>query len=479
MGCRLPSSACSWVTVQQGPWQWSLRSDVPRSLVETLAVLDDPRAPQATVIKHSTVRRVVRLDETPLGSAVYCKDFAAAGWRVWGRSLFRGSPATWEASRIRLAESRQIPTAELIATGVRYGAWGISGSRLVTRSLDGVRPLSELRPPLELPDPDVVALPDRDAWLQSIATLIARLHGRGLWHGDLHSGNVLLRHTSSGWQSWLIDLAALRAGKEIPLPRLYENLGRFWLSFAILCTPHDRQTFTRYYWETLRAERPQLAQKLGTTADQAWELLQHQTRAALAPVHRTADRAFQRGNSKILIHTDGRSLANLGNDWWVEFRQHLPVLWSHAEPVVEEPGVACRRIVWSTPVGERTLRIWKWECQRSTEISPARLAWEVGHSLLFRGVPVLVPWGLREEASACWLVACEPRQLDPTANTSADSPTSQRLAAQLPQLVAQLQEEGFNVQGDPLAASGSTVNNRWTGWCRLDRLRRRSGATWV
>lgn len=479
LGIGLPSSAvCSWVTVRQGPWRWSLRSDVPRSLVDTLAVLDEPGIPPAaavTVIKQSTVRRVVRFAETPFGAAVYCKDFSAAGWRAWGRTLFRGSPASWEASRIRLAESRQIPTAELLATGVRNGTWGVTGSRLVTRSLEQVRPLSEMRPPLEIPDPDAIEFPDREAWLQSIATLIAQLHGRGLWHGDLHAGNVLLRHTPSSWQSWLIDLAALRAGRQIPLPRLYENLGRFWLSFAALCTPQDLQTFTRYYWETLREENRHLAAQLGATAEQAWTLLQQQTRAALAPVHRTADRAFQRGNSKILIHTDGRSLANLGLDWWSDFRRSLPDTWNTAEPIFEEPGVACRRTVVSTPAGERALRIWRWDQRPSDAMSPARQAWEIGHALRRHGVPVLVPWGLVEAATSCWLVACEPRQLISTPATASDASAARRLEAQTPRLVSQLHGEGFAVLGDPRAAVGSTADDHWTGWCRLDRLRRSSG----
>ncbi len=202
----------------------------------------------ATVVKqgpHCTVYRVVTA-----GLDVHVKHYHPADARARARSLLRASKARAEAARARETAARGVPTLEPLAVGEASAAAAAPGSFLVTRTLEGARPLTAF---LEEELPRFVP-PRRARVRQSLAValgrLLARMHDAGVVHADLHPGNLLLRlgpHDEPGL--YLIDLYAVRLGSPLGWRRGRDNLVVLNRWFILRATRSDRLRCSRAYRE--------------------------------------------------------------------------------------------------------------------------------------------------------------------------------------------------------------------------------------
>ena len=85
--------------------------------------------------------------------------------------------------------------------------------------------------------------------ISAVARFVARLHDAGVYHGDFHANNILVRQKESGYECFLIDVDAVRSIYFISRRRRIKNLdelGRNFLNLAALSTS-DRMFFVREY----------------------------------------------------------------------------------------------------------------------------------------------------------------------------------------------------------------------------------------
>lgn len=469
------SGPARWTSESQGRWQWVFRTDLSAT---ARAFLREPswtawlEHPAVTVIKPARRRTVLRISPTAEVPAVYCKHFLNGGIADRLRTVLRGAPAAWEAGRIELALSRGLPTAAVLGYGVRRRGPLVVESRLFLSAIEPTVSLADLCSPAEVPEmilPDAPDLP-RTVWVPAVARLLAQLHGRGLWHGDLHGGNILLQVSPTGCQPWLIDLAALRGGTRSPRSQLISNLARVWLSIERAWTSTDRANFIRHYWERLRDFDPALADSLGTTVELATQELQQATATALRSIHRRADQAWERGGRRVVMLPRGRALKALGEPWIQEAAARIEQGWLQADVASTWPGGSVRRWSTATPFGMRTLRLIRFAKSRRGHLwSPARTAWEWGHALHRRGITVAIPWLLLEGDQADLLLASEPEGTRPLLHTPV-------LVDRLETLLRQIADAGFSWSTISEEAVRQSADGQTVAWCALELLQRRPAA---
>jgi len=198
-----------------GPWTVEWGDAAPRALLRgVLDALAEGATPAgAETVKRSASRSVLRLPGAS-GPGVFVKCYPQ-------RRRLR-APARREFANLGRLARLEIRAVEPLAVARLPGHFEL----LATRELAAAEPvgqrLAAARPP------------ERDALLDALALLARRLHEAGLWHRDLHTGNVLVADApASGPALVLVDVQRLRA-LPLPLPAplrvrdlalLYHDLG--------------------------------------------------------------------------------------------------------------------------------------------------------------------------------------------------------------------------------------------------------------
>ena len=168
-------------------------ADALEPALAALALGEDP--PEAVVVKRSRARSVLRL-RLEDGSDAFLKWSRREGLR------WRASDAAREYRSLSRARAAGIAAVEPLAVAERNV--GLRRETvLATRAASGATVVAEALPGLD----DAA----RRELLGAAAALARRLHEAGLWHRDLHVGNLL----RSGSELLLVDLQKLVA---LPFP---------------------------------------------------------------------------------------------------------------------------------------------------------------------------------------------------------------------------------------------------------------------
>ncbi len=183
----------------QGPWHVRLEEPSLRAALEPAldALAQGERPPGAVPVKRSRAREVLRL-ELPTGVTVYLKRDRVGGARL------RRPAARREYANLLAVRRAGFAAVEPLALAERRGPRGRE-RWLVTRALADAEPLTRR---LRGSDPSLAP-----KLLAEAAALARRLHDAGVWHRDLHPGNLLVRDDGLH----LVDLQKLRT-LPFPLP---------------------------------------------------------------------------------------------------------------------------------------------------------------------------------------------------------------------------------------------------------------------
>lgn len=84
------------------------------------------------------------------------------------------------------------------------------------------------------------------AFIQQLASTIARLHSENIGHGDLRAGNVMCRHNED-WQFSFLDNERTRQYKKLPDNIRIKNLVQLNLLLSPAISNTDRQRFFYHY----------------------------------------------------------------------------------------------------------------------------------------------------------------------------------------------------------------------------------------
>ena len=199
-----------------------------------LHLLPDPTRAleRGEVVKRNVYRAAGRADVPGLGSLLL-KVHRPKGFADVLRAAVRGSRARAEWRAARYLRGAGIPTPEPLFVGERRRGL------LLEQAATAVRFLSRR----ETFAPALLAQP-RDkarALLVRASRLVRAMHDRGIAHGDLHSGNVLVG-PGPGDRSDLhvIDLHKVRVGCRVSRRRREENLSQWLHSLRDVVGPGGR-----------------------------------------------------------------------------------------------------------------------------------------------------------------------------------------------------------------------------------------------
>jgi tRNA A-37 threonylcarbamoyl transferase component Bud32 len=92
-------------------------------------------------------------------------------------------------------------------------------------------------------------------FLRTLGHEIGRMHGQGVFHGDLRTGNILVQAQENGWRFWFLDNERTRRFKVIPRYLVVRNLVQLHLYIPGL-TNTDRACFFKAYQEHVQQSRP-------------------------------------------------------------------------------------------------------------------------------------------------------------------------------------------------------------------------------
>lgn len=212
---------------QAGDHAWEVDPDHAAFVREALAhTAAHPEAlPGAEVIKHNRVRTVVRV-EGPAGR-IYLKRYRVRSLGARLLALLRASPARREWRALRALAAAAVPVPRPLLLGEAHSGPLLEGSVLGTAEAlefaEVVRVLDAQRA--------AGAAAERQALVEGLAPLVARLLQAGADHLDLHLGNFLV-HPDGRLLALDLHSVRLRRGP-VPARTRRARLARLAHSFGV------------------------------------------------------------------------------------------------------------------------------------------------------------------------------------------------------------------------------------------------------
>jgi tRNA A-37 threonylcarbamoyl transferase component Bud32 len=218
--CKLWIANCKLVA---GDVRWEVEARYRDVLLgpDGLRLAEWLAAGQARVVKHGPHRTVYHVTLPEIDCHV--KHCRIPDGRAWLRECLRGPKARGEYERCLAVAARGVPTVTPLAVGEARGLRP-GDSFLVTRTLDA----EPLGPFIERTLPALGAM-RADRLRQRLATalgrFLARVHGAGVTHCDLHANNLLVALDDDDEpRLYVIDLHTARLGQPLGWRGRRDNL---------------------------------------------------------------------------------------------------------------------------------------------------------------------------------------------------------------------------------------------------------------
>lgn len=363
----------------------------------------------ATIVKQGAHRSVYRLD-LPQG-AFYLKREHHHDLSAKLRRFVRHSASRREWTKSRELSRRKIPTIEALRfiETKRFGL--IQESFLLTKAIPDssslyeyvTRRLPELSPGQQRRV--------RSMLVERMALLMAAAHSAGVYHDDVHLGNILVsapvlasdgKFDPHAFELFLIDIPGVQLSRPLKWNTSCRNLAVLRACSARIATQRDYLRFWRVYTRS----RPELA---GLDEAEVWREIEEYGICHERQLHNSRDkRAFKNnrhfhkiGNSNFRGHAVAeleqadcaRLLANpdlpLADNW------HRPVRLKQHNFLVEASITFSNRVV---PVAYRICHPGGWRERIAAAVGrgAGRRLWRIGHALQSRRIPAPRPLFLLE-----------------------------------------------------------------------------------
>jgi hypothetical protein len=246
----IQSALADWSQAESGSYRWwvapaltALGFGEPKAALDR--ALEDGRA---KAVKQGPHRIVYRVEVSP-GQSIYVKHNLLPDTRAWLRQLIRPSKARMEMDRALQIAVRGVPTVEPLALGERQAAGGAGDSYLITRGLEDTVPLNSFLATQLATMSEPRGSSVRQRLAVALGRFIAKMHGSGIRHDDLHAANVLVRLDGADeLLLFLIDLNAVHLGEALDWATARQNLIIFTRWFVPRASRPDRLRFWRSYY---------------------------------------------------------------------------------------------------------------------------------------------------------------------------------------------------------------------------------------
>jgi tRNA A-37 threonylcarbamoyl transferase component Bud32 len=380
-----------------GPWRELLAA------ADGLPVERWLREGRATAVKQGAGRVVYRVD-LPHRS-FFLKHLDGRGFLATLKQFVRDGACRREYEKARELARRGVPAIVPVALGERRRGFLLRESYLVTEAIPNACSLDEYAAAV-LPNlPRVERFRRRKALVEAAARLCAGAHAAGVFHDDLHGGNILLRlgegeSPDAPPQLYLADLPGVRLSGPLDARATRDSLAMLCAGFLSRTSGADRLRFWRAY---VRARRDlvmgddEAAAIRRAAVDHARRIVRRRDKRAW-----TDNRDFYRlddadGTAHAVRELPRRLVEQLLHNpeqlWQANVDR--PVKLSHGSLVVEAELKGVDR-VW--PVAVKRLRPKTWWKALASWFRRGRApeAWYRGHALLARGIPTARPLAVYE-----------------------------------------------------------------------------------
>ena len=192
-------------------------------------------------LKRSAETSVTAVDVA--GMSLCVKEFHCRGGLRALKDCVRPSPAwrSWTAGRGLRSLGLPAPRCHAVVTRRALNLGG--SSYLVMERLAAVEGIDHYVR-RRLPAMGGAA---RRRLILEAADLLRRMHGGNVYHSDLKASNLQVRERGEGWEWFLVDLAAVRLGRLVPVGERVRNLAQLHASVPMLVSRADRLRFLRAY----------------------------------------------------------------------------------------------------------------------------------------------------------------------------------------------------------------------------------------
>jgi tRNA A-37 threonylcarbamoyl transferase component Bud32 len=244
-----------FITINLGGVKWILREEYKevllRDLFEKLRSLGNDNSGWV-IFNHNQVRIVAKtVVKREREEGIFIKKYNAphsAFDKV--KYIFRNSKGIREWRIGNKLLRMGIPTIFPLAVGERRERGLLKEGYLFTRALDNSQPLNEylLKGFEGTPDKDRAL----EKWgvINSLARLVKKIHDAGIFHLDLHSGNILIKKIDRESPSlYLIDLHRVRIQNKLSHRQIIFNLAQLNVSLSSFATRSDKFRLLKAYAE--------------------------------------------------------------------------------------------------------------------------------------------------------------------------------------------------------------------------------------
>ncbi len=364
--------------------------------------------PRVFVVKHGEHRSVYRVDLSQ--GEYFLKHQRSRSVRDLLRNVIRPTGSRREYEKSAELTRRGIPTVNAVAWGERREFGIVSEHCLLTEAVPKSCSLAEYVEARDrwVPREHQPAF-DRYICIQ-LAELCAKAHRAGVWHDDLHLGNILLRFESHSGQHeeltsiqsdmpklYLIDVPGVRLSKTLGWRRSRTSLVMLLAAVDQIASRTMQLRFWRHYlraredWQDLN---PAVAATDIVRRSRSWirTLARHRDKRVMATNRDFfrcdvaggrghAVRDFDVGRLQQLIESPQR---------FIEQNLEVPLKISHSSIVVEADvplGGSMHHALYKR-IGVTSFTKWLTSFFRQ---SRAEQSWRLGHALLVRGIATARP----------------------------------------------------------------------------------------
>jgi heptosyltransferase-1 len=114
---------------------------------------------------------------------------------------------------------------------------------LITKKLDVVQSLHDFF----LEKKDRLKIKEKRDLIKELALFINKLHKKGVYHKDLHAGNILLKEENGEYKFYIIDLHRAKLTTWLTKKEIINNLVELHKLFSLYLSSADRLRFFKYY----------------------------------------------------------------------------------------------------------------------------------------------------------------------------------------------------------------------------------------
>ena len=235
-------------THNAGEWRWTFAphdEERLRDVLENWETLE--HLPGAEVLKSNLSRTVIALPPCPSRPALIVKRYHVRGMTERLKYLFLPSRAVTEWTALRHLKNAEVTVPKPFGLGEQRSGRTLFRAGLIMERLLNAQVFSEWLRKRRIGDPDRIEV------LRQVGCEIAKLHGAGCRHSDLHSGNILIQEESTAVRRRvvLIDHHACRIGA-MPSERIRRNnLAKVFHSLLSKITRTEALELLRAYQEAI------------------------------------------------------------------------------------------------------------------------------------------------------------------------------------------------------------------------------------